>query len=364
MIDGNAIEDFRAAYADHVRGVLLPTRQALKRVLKRWTSRDYWEKYRDASSRAPAPAPIQRAFPRIKRPESVIDKIRRKPESFPDGFSIASVERMTDAIAGRIVIYFLAGFPLVDRELRGTDEIEISTHLPPMAYLGSEMADRLGLGGLRRADKSSGYASVHYIVRLRDVPGLGRPSPWLELQVRTLAEDAWGEIEHILGYKPDKRTSFAVKQQFRIISAILSAIDQHFNFLYDELRRFQHDVEFEQHDTLNAENISAALADCGVGCTQRDIDGALKALASAGVTSIGKLQSIATARRCDVIHHTYMSEEGRVPTNFEMIAALASIGATPDPHDAELVRANIKMLRTWNQLQQDMATSVRLNPRL
>ena len=355
MPDGTNIEEFRAAYANHVRGVLLPTRQALKRILKRWTGRDFWEKYRDPSSRVPAPAPIQRAFPRIKRPESVIDKIRRKPDSFPDGLSIASVERMTDAVAGRIVIYFLAGFPLVDRELRATEEIEISTAPPPVAYLGSEMADRLGLGNLRRADKASGYASVHYVVRLRDVAGLGQPSPWLEIQVRTLAEDAWGEIEHILGYKPDKRTSFAVKQQFRIISAILSAVDQHFNFLYDELRRFQQEVQFEQQDTLNAENISAALADCGVGCTQRDIDGALKALASAGVTTVDKLHAIATVRRCDVIHHTFMAEEGRAPTNFEMIAALASIGATSDPHDAELVRANIRMLRTWNQLQRDMA---------
>lgn len=221
-MNSSDLVEFDAAYQDYVRRVLLPTRQGLKAVLREWNGRHYWEKYRDPASRAPTPSPIQRAFPRIKRPESVIDKIRRKPESFPNGISIESVRTMADVVAGRVVLYFLNGFPLIDREVSTHSNLEIASHDPPVAYLTSEVAERLGLGHLKRVEKHSGYASVHYILRLRHVPELGGPSPWFELQVRTLAEDAWGEIEHILGYKPDKRTSFAVKQQFRIISAILS----------------------------------------------------------------------------------------------------------------------------------------------
>lgn len=354
MVDPDGIQQFNVAYDDYVRRVLLPTHNALKRLLKEWIARQYWEKYRDPDARVPAQSPVQRAFPRIKRPESVIDKIRRKPDSFPDGVTIDSVKRMPDAVAGRVVLYFLSGFPLIDREIHNHPNLEIAPHDAPVAYLAAEVAARLGLSHLKRVEKHSGYASVHYVLRLRHVPALSGPSPWFELQVRTLAEDAWGEIEHILGYKPDKRTSFAVKQQFRIIGAILSAIDQHFNFLHEELRRFQQEVQFKESDLLNAENLPAALADCGISCTQRDIDGALKALTSAGVMTVGRLHAVATPHRRDVINNTYLTEEGRSPTNFEVVAGLAAIAASTDPHDAEIVRANIRLLRTWKQLQADM----------
>lgn len=124
--------------------------------------------------------------------------------------------------------------------------------------------------------------------------------------------------------------------------------------MYEELRRFQHEVEFEQGDLLNAENLPAALADCGITCTQKDIDGALKALTSAGVATVGKLHTVATPHRRDVINNTYVTEEGRPPTNFEIVASLAAIAAGNHSHDADIVRANIRLLRTWNTLRRDI----------
>lgn len=70
--------------------------------------------------------------------------------------------------------------------------------------------------------------SVHYILRLKKEVAFASQSPWFELQVRTMTEHTWGEIEHVLGYKPEKGTSFTIQKQFHIISKLLGAVDEHF----------------------------------------------------------------------------------------------------------------------------------------
>lgn len=233
MQDAEKLNEFLQGYKLYVTDILQPTRNEVKALLKQWKEVGYWAKY-VGKTRLPSPSPIQRAFSRIKRPESVVDKIYRKPIDYPTGLSSESFYKMYDTVGARAIVYFMSQLPLIDKELRDSRDFEISENLPPIAYLSADLTKKYGLNHLKQGEKESGYSSIHYILRLRNSKIEIDKRPWFELQVRTLAEDVWGEVEHIIGYKPDKKTSFAVKTQFYVISRELSAIDEHFNLLYEE----------------------------------------------------------------------------------------------------------------------------------
>lgn len=355
MTDSEKLKQFLVDYERYVTDVLEPTAQEIKVLLKQWRQPGYWGKY-TKKSRLPDPSPIQRIRVRVKRPESVVDKVMRKPTNFPDGISPQSFNRMTDAIGARTIVYFMSQLPLIDRELRSMGQIEISADDPPVAYLNEDLTKHYALTHIKRLDKESGYASIHYMLRLRESAVTHEKRPWFELQVRTLAEDVWAEIEHILGYKPDKRTSFAVRKQFQILSKELAAIDEHFNFLYEELLRFQEEVTFKDSDPLNAENLPPVLSEVGISCAQQEISGLLKLLFSRGVTTVGIFRKLATPKRLEMIRNTYRSDKGRVPTNFEVIASLANLSGVEEGYEEEelkLIRAQIAYLDAWDMLKKD-----------
>lgn len=289
----------------------------------------------------------------IKRPESVVDKIQRHPGFFTQGLTENSFHFMNDTVGIRVVLYFLRHLPAIDREIRQHNNLEVSEAYPPKAYLNADLATRLSLNHLNPVQKESGYASLHYILRLRQSAVPIEVRPWFELQVRTLTEHTWGEIEHILGYKPDKRTSFAVKKQFQIISKLLEAIDEHFNFLFEELLRFQVEVAYEETDPLNAENLPAVLSDLGLGCAQREIDGLLKLLVSRGVSTVRDLRGLATARTREIVWSTYYSQKGQPPNNFEAVASLAAVlGCDDESEKVQRVKGQIEFLNVWEDLKK------------
>jgi ppGpp synthetase/RelA/SpoT-type nucleotidyltranferase len=71
------------------------------------------------------------------------------------------------------------------------------------------------------------YTSVHYLLRPRS------DSPvCCELQVRTLFEEIWGEVDHRINY-PSPTQSIACREQLRVLSKIVGAGSR----LVDSIRR-------------------------------------------------------------------------------------------------------------------------------
>lgn len=341
---------FLAAYRRYLDSILTPTKTDLEALFSDWRDPLYWARYA-SGSRRPAPSPIHRIHVRVKRPESAADKILRKPDRFPDGFQHSSLSRMRDAVGARIVVYFLDNLSMVDAELRNCQGLEISPDEPPVAYVGAQGEHFLKTTGIQAVidQKSSGYVSIHYIARLRNSAIPLSERPWFEIQVRTLVEDAWAEVEHVLGYKPERKTSFAVRRQFQLISRHLQTIDEHFNFLYDELTRFQQEGLFRDVDLLNAENLPAVLSSVGIGCSQRELDGMLKLLSSRGVSTVGDLRSLCTSERIGWIRDAHREAEGREASNFELVASLAATrDAQTARETAERVKAQVEFLRAWD----------------
>ena len=352
MADPQTSERFLEEYKNYVQTVLKPTRQEVKELFQAWEGSADLDIGEGATRRA-TPSPVQKVYSRIKRTESVVDKIQRHSGHFTDGLTSNSFKKMNDTIGVRVVLYFLQHLPAIDRQIQEHENLEVSQENPPKAYLNRDLAERLSLTHLNPVQKESGYASLHYILRLKQSVVPIEQRPWFELQVRTLTEHTWGEIEHVLGYKPNKRTSFAVRRQFQIISKLLEAIDEHFNFLFEELARFQAEVDYNDTDPLNAENFPAVLSDLGLSCAQREINGLLKILVSRGVYTVKDLRELATARTREIVRSMYYAEKGKPPNNFEAVASLAALhGCNDDGERAQRVKAHIELLKVWEELKE------------
>lgn len=89
---------------------------------------------------------------------------------------------------------------------------------PPKAYTWDPEAQGFFANmGLEVQLKDSFYTSVHYLVRPRaDSPHC------CEIQVRTLFEEIWGEVDHTLNY-PNPTDNVACREQLRVLTKVVGA---------------------------------------------------------------------------------------------------------------------------------------------
>ena len=89
---------------------------------------------------------------------------------------------------------------------------------PPKAYTWDPEAQGFFASmGLEVQVKDSFYTSVHYLVRPRaDSPHC------CEIQVRTLFEEIWGEVDHTLNY-PNPTDNVACREQLRVLTKVVGA---------------------------------------------------------------------------------------------------------------------------------------------
>lgn len=353
--DPQKLNIFLDQYAQYAQKILQPTQDEVMDLLGAWEIPSHWEKYK-RTSRISTPTPIRGIFSRIKRPEQVVDKILRRPDDFPGNLTAENMYRMHDAVGVRVLVYFLSHLPLVDREIRNSDQLEISKEEPPAAYMSSDQAKLLSLNHLDQISKESGYNSIHYTLQLKDSSVPEAERPWFELQVRTVAQELWCVTEHYLGYKPVKRPNVAAKRQFKILSNMINAIDQQFNFLYEELNRYQEEVTYRGSDPLDAENLPPVMAEIGVSCAQRDINNIIKFLYSRGLETVSDLRNVATPRRLEIIRNTYLSTTGRLPLSLEVIATIAALrDATNEDEEVQLIKSQIAYRGAWDRIQRDLS---------
>ncbi|MFC1556018.1 GTP pyrophosphokinase family protein [candidate division KSB1 bacterium] len=344
---------FLSEYEQYIKTVLNPTLSELENYLNYWQKPDYWLKYAQSTSSA-MPSPVKAVFTRIKRPERVVDKIIRKPEVFPAGLKPESFERMNDTIGIRILVYFLSQLPIIDKEMRDSNILELSNDYPPEAYLGEDIWRRFGLTKIERKHKESGYSSIHYIARLKRASHSSEKRPLFEIQVQTLAQELWSEMEHILAYKPEKRTNFSAKRRFQILSREISAIDEHFNLLYEELIHNQVIARHENEDPISVENLPITLSEIGIRCAQKDLQIIIKLLWSRKIRTVGDLLNIAQPKRLETIRNTYASTLGRPPSSLELIATLGALqGIKRGKSEVKVITAQIEYNNSWKSNQQN-----------
>jgi ppGpp synthetase/RelA/SpoT-type nucleotidyltranferase len=105
----------------------------------------------------------------------------------------------------------------------------------PIAHIWDNEAEQyFKTRGIRTELRETMYTSVHYIIELNTASRV-----CCELQVRTLADELWGEVSHTVDYpKPTK--SIACKEQLKVLARVTSGCTR----LVDSIFRSQ--CEFER----------------------------------------------------------------------------------------------------------------------
>jgi putative GTP pyrophosphokinase len=157
---------------------------------------------------------------RIKDPDHLRDKIERKLNKGTVITKDNLFTEITDLIGFRVLHIYQDQFPSIHEQiLKYIAEGDWTFVEPPRAFTwdpeSKSMYDKLGIESEVR---DTFYTSVHYVVR----PNNTNPNPvCCEIQVRTLFEEIWGEIDHSINY-PHPTEDIACKEQLRVLSKLVS----------------------------------------------------------------------------------------------------------------------------------------------
>lgn len=185
---------------------------------------------------------------RPKSGESALAKIRSKQYGQP-------ARQLTDVVGVRVITYYQNDVDRVAAILAARFEID-----------RTRSVDR------RRALDIAefGYRSVHLIARQKRLGRHARSSDelgdlWFEIQIRSILEHAWAEVEHGIRYKSGVRFSDEFNRRFGALAGTLELVESQFLAMKSEyvmlvsryLNSFKQGAEW--HCRLDAASLFAAL---------------------------------------------------------------------------------------------------------
>ena len=191
---------------------------------------------------------------RLKDPTHLRDKLLRKMEkAFKDPkeppFAIDKSNLLTainDLGGYRILHLHTRQMERIDRHLRAVfEEIRAELYERPSANIwDSESADYFKQIGIETEVNERLYCSVHYVIR-----SASKTEVTCEVQVRTLADEIWGEIDHKINY-PEPHKSLGCREQIKVLSRVASSCSR----LVDSIMATHTDWELEGKKLKMAES--------------------------------------------------------------------------------------------------------------
>ncbi|MFX3633651.1 MAG: GTP pyrophosphokinase family protein [Candidatus Pristimantibacillus sp.] len=161
--------------------------------------------------------PIEHVKTRIKTPESVIQKMRRKNL---DLTLDNAKEHIRDIAGVRVICSF------------STDIYQI------LDMIGSQTDVKVvEVKDYVKNPKSNGYKSVHLIVEIPVFLTNRTESVLVEIQIRTSAMDFWASLEHKIYYKFNESIPLSIKQQLKESADMISSLDRRMLALNEEVQR-------------------------------------------------------------------------------------------------------------------------------
>jgi ppGpp synthetase/RelA/SpoT-type nucleotidyltranferase len=162
---------------------------------------------------------------RLKDPEHLRDKLRRKvAKALKDGveFDIRPdnlFERINDLAGLRILHLHTRQMEQIHKDLLAAlEEARLPLVEAPFARTwDDESRAYFASVGIRSRDSDSMYTSVHYVIEANT-----RTKLTGEIQVRTLAEELWGEVDHSINY-PHATPLVACQEQIRVLARVTSS---------------------------------------------------------------------------------------------------------------------------------------------
>ncbi|MCQ4088450.1 GTP pyrophosphokinase family protein [Saccharibacillus sp. JS10] len=159
---------------------------------------------------------------RAKSIQSVGEKSARPSKSDPNRPRYTEpLKEITDLAGVRIITFFTSTLQQVDEIIK-------------REFVVLERSDKSEL-----LDEKLGYLSIHYLVTLNhnrnNLLEYSRFNQLIaEIQVRTILQHAWAEIEHDIQYKSEVAITKSIRRRFTDLAGLLEIADREFQSIQEE----------------------------------------------------------------------------------------------------------------------------------
>ena len=164
---------------------------------------------------------------RLKDKDSLKGKIDRKDGKYE------SISDITDIVGIRIITYFSKDVDRIAEIIESEFDVDRDNSIDKRESLEP---DRFG------------YCSVHYVVKMSQQRLKLRECAAFkglkcEIQIRSILQHAWAEIEHDIGYKSEITVPKEMRRNFSRIAGLLEIADKEFDEIRASLAEYKKNVE-------------------------------------------------------------------------------------------------------------------------
>lgn len=160
--------------------------------------------------------PIEHIKSRIKTPESIVKKLRKRGyESTIDNM----VKYVNDIAGIRIICSFTSDIYRIADMLANQSDMKV-----------------LSIKDYIKNPKESGYKSYHMIVSVPIFLSDGVVDTKVEIQIRTVAMDFWASLEHKIHYKFEGNAPEHIKRELHECAEMVSDLDAKMLSLNEEIK--------------------------------------------------------------------------------------------------------------------------------
>ena len=172
---------------------------------------------------------------RIKTIESINGKLERKPDVY------SKPQDIYDILGFRVICYFLDDVNSAAAIIENNFRVDRSKSKDKRQLIDA---------------KSFGYVAIHYVCALPESYG-ELSTLWFEIQIKTILQHSWAEIEHDLGYKTEVEVPRNIRRSFSKAASLLEVADDIFSDIRTRLEEYRISVK----NNIEAQNLDAVFFD-------------------------------------------------------------------------------------------------------
>lgn len=172
----------------------------------------YFNEHADLNKK---PLPIIHSIKsRIKEDSHIIDKIERKQKKGKQVTANNIFDEITDYIGVRVLHLYQQQFEVIHKAITSNTDWKLKETPKAMTWDPESKLFYEALG-IETEQRETYYTSVHYVIQ----PNNTNSVVSCEIQVRTLFEEIWGEIDHAINY-PHKTSHTPTTEQLKVLSKL------------------------------------------------------------------------------------------------------------------------------------------------
>lgn len=165
--------------------------------------------------------PIEHITSRIKSPESIARKIRKKGLEL----TVENIVKYVNDVAGvRIICSFTSDIYRIASSISNQDDVTV---LRVKDYIANP--------------KPNGYMSYHIIVSIPIFLTNDVIDTKVEIQIRTIAMDFWASLEHKIYYKFEGKAPAGIKDELKECANIISFLDEKMLSINESVKHYHED---------------------------------------------------------------------------------------------------------------------------